>query len=59
MTASIVEIINQFPFKRILAVAPSDAAADVIVTRLAKAKSYTSKEMLRLNWWQRTIASVL
>lgn len=41
---------------RILACAPSDAAADVLCRRLAK--SMQPHQLLRLNWWQRSIASL-
>jgi superfamily I DNA and/or RNA helicase len=45
-----------FPSKKILAVCPSDAAADVILTRLAR--QFGPKIMFRLHWWQRGVASV-
>ena len=41
---------------RVLAVAPSDAAADVILLRLTAALDPT--RLFRLNWWQRGVASV-
>lgn len=41
---------------RILACAPSDAAADVMCRRLAK--FIQPHHLLRLNWWQRSIASL-
>jgi len=41
---------------RILACAPSDAAADVMCRRLAKFMQ--PHQLLRLNWWQRSIASL-
>lgn len=44
------------PNYRILACAPSDAAADVICTRLMT--KFSPDKLVRLNWWQRLIASV-
>jgi helicase MOV-10 len=41
---------------KILACAPSDAAADVLCIRLSK--HFSSLQLFRLNWWQRLIASV-
>lgn len=52
----ILEVARNNPGARILACAPSDAAADVICTRLAQ--HFTPKEMFRLNWWQRIFTSV-
>lgn len=45
-----------FPEKTILATAPSDAAADVILMRLAE--FFSPDVLFRLNWWQRSIPSV-
>lgn len=56
LVAAIEAILNEFPAKTILAVAPSDAAADVILTRLAT--RLPSGSLHRLNWWQRSLASV-
>ena len=56
LVAAIEAIIREFPSKTILAVAPSDAAADVILNRLSKL--FPPGLLLRLNWWQRTLASV-
>ena len=56
LVAAIEAILSEFPSKTILAVAPSDAAADVILNRLSKRIPIGS--LLRLNWWQRSLASV-
>jgi hypothetical protein len=56
ITAAILEMCETFPSLRILAVAPSDAAADVILSRLSKVLS--PERLFRLNWWQRSVASV-
>ena len=53
---TILKVFRESPTKRILACAPSDAAADVICERLAK--HLNPAQMLRLNWWQRISASV-
>lgn len=39
-----------------IACAPSDAAADVICERLSK--HFTTQQLFRLNWWQRTTTSI-
>jgi helicase MOV-10 len=57
VTASILEILRAFPHKRILACAPSEAAADVIALRLLEALPDRSR-MFRHNWWQRMVSSV-
>lgn len=57
VTASIIEIIRTYPHKRILACAPSEAAADVIALRLFDALT-DRKLIFRLNWWQRMVSSV-
>jgi superfamily I DNA and/or RNA helicase len=44
------------PSKKVLACAPSDAAADVICQRLTN--YFSNKQLLRLNWWQRLPDSV-
>ena len=60
-TSTIIRAIEETrrrrPELRILACAPSDAAADVIALRLVGA-GMTPAECLRLNWFQRTLASV-
>lgn len=53
---AIVRLHKAHPQKRVLACAPSDAAADVLTQRLKE--YYSPKELLRLNWWQRISASV-
>lgn len=53
---AIVRLHKKHPQKRVLACAPSDAAADVLVQRLKE--FYEPSELLRLNWWQRITASV-
>jgi len=53
---AIVKLLKKHPEKRVLACAPSDAAADVLVQRLKE--FYNPTELLRLNWWQRISASV-
>jgi hypothetical protein len=72
-TSTVIEAIHELrrrrPHCRILACAPSDAAADVICLRLANpsksacdtdlhAAPMSPSELLRLNWWQRTTLSV-
>lgn len=57
VTASILEILRTYPQKRILACAPSEAAADVIALRLFDALP-DHKRMYRHNWWQRMVSSV-
>ena len=52
----ILETLRRSPEKRVLACAPSDAAADVICKRLMPYFSET--QLCRLNWWQRSLASV-
>lgn len=48
---AIVQLLKKCPGKRVLACAPSDAAADLLCSRLS---NYFSKDVLfRLNWWQR------
>jgi helicase MOV-10 len=42
--------------RRILACAPSDAATDVMCIRLVS--SMSNEQLLRLNWYQRSVASV-
>lgn len=56
VTESILRIIGEYPEKRILVCAPSDAAADVIAIRLCK--SLGSDQLFRLNWWQRMLTSL-
>ena len=56
IVAAINSILEEYPSKTILAVAPSDAAADVILSRLAS--NMSPHTLLRLNWWQRAITSV-
>ena len=56
MIEAILRICRSLPERRILACAPSDAAADVICERLAKHLS--PLQLFRLNWWQRISASV-
>jgi hypothetical protein len=53
---TILRVMKRFPEKRILACAPSDAAADVIALRLIN--SLKPKQLHRLNWWQRLLTSV-
>jgi DNA polymerase III delta prime subunit len=53
---TILRILQRFPGKRILACAPSEAAADVMALRLIS--SLSSKCLHRLNWWQRLLTSV-
>ena len=53
---AIIELTKYYPDKKILACAPSDAAADVVCKRLAK--YFTRAELFRLNWWQRLPAAV-
>jgi helicase MOV-10 len=59
-TITLIEIIRavyqQNPSVKILACAPSEAAADVLCLRLSK--YFTSSQLFRLNWWQRLLASV-
>lgn len=50
------EVFQQNRSVKILACAPSDAAADVLCLRLAK--YFSTTQLFRLNWWQRLIASV-
>jgi helicase MOV-10 len=45
-----------YPTKRILACAPSDAAADVLALRLVD--KLPTNSLFRLNWWQRPMQSV-
>lgn len=52
-----METLKRNPNARILACAPSDAAADVMCKRLI-GKGFFPDELFRLNWWQRTVASV-
>lgn len=53
---AILRICRTQASKRILACAPSDAAADVICERLARHLS--TAQLFRLNWWQRVSASM-
>jgi helicase MOV-10 len=53
---AILRICLQYPTKRILACAPSEAAADVLCERLSR--HLNRAQLFRLNWWQRTSASV-
>lgn len=53
---AIVRLHKKHPQKHVLACAPSDAAADVLVQRLKE--FYKPSELLRHNWWQRISASV-
>jgi hypothetical protein len=53
---TILRILRKFPEKRILACAPSEAAADVLAIRLAGTLS--PSQLHRFNWWQRLLASV-
>lgn len=59
-TVTLIEIIRDVyqrsPSVKVLACAPSDAAADVLCIRLSK--YFNSLQLFRLNWWQRLIASV-
>lgn len=55
---AIVQVTHRYLKHRLLVTAPSDAAADVLCRRLAKQGVYKTSHLLRLNWWQRTIASV-
>eukprot|EP01038_Epipyxis_sp_PR26KG_P010898 gene10898-14628_t len=59
-TSTIIETIlairEKYPNKRILACAPSDAAADVICLRLIS--HFQPNQLFRLNWWQRISASL-
>jgi hypothetical protein len=54
--SSILDIKSKFSSYRILCCAPSDAACDVIALRLTK--YFPTSCLLRLNWWQRILASV-
>lgn len=56
LVASVLELHRDSPSARILITAPSDAAADVIAKRLVQ--HYSPNELFRLNWWQRTSASL-
>lgn len=56
LISSILDIKSKFPSYRILCCAPSDAACDVIALRLTK--YFPNSRLLRLNWWQRILASV-
>lgn len=56
VTEAILRICRQYPTKHILACAPSEAAADVLCDRLSR--HLTRTELFRLNWWQRTSASL-
>ena len=56
MVEAILRICRSQPVKRILACAPSDAAADVLCDRLSRTLSVT--QLFRLNWWQRVSASM-
>lgn len=51
-----MRILKEYPNKRILVCAPSDAAADVIALRLIK--EMEPSQLYRLNWWQRIYSSV-
>ncbi|CAM9860916.1 unnamed protein product, partial [Discosporangium mesarthrocarpum] len=53
---AILQILKRENEVKILACAPSDTAADVIAQRLSQYLS--PQELLRLNWWQRLVASV-
>lgn len=53
---SILRICRANPYKRLLACAPSDAAADVLCDRLSRALS--PKQLFRLCWYQRVTASL-
>ncbi|KAJ1387987.1 P-loop containing nucleoside triphosphate hydrolase protein, partial [Ochromonadaceae sp. CCMP2298] len=53
---AILRVCRLHPHKRVLACAPSDAAADVIAERLRHHLS--PQQMLRLCWWQRVAASL-
>ncbi len=53
----IIQLIQLYPNKRILACAPSEAAADVIALRLAE-KHLSTQVLHRFNWWQRLLTSV-
>jgi DNA polymerase III delta prime subunit len=59
-TSTIIEAIRRlkenYPTKRVLICAPSDAAADVVSSRLMK--YFSNGRLLRLNWWQRMPDSV-
>lgn len=59
-TSAVIESILQIsinnPSLRILACAPSDAAADVLALRLGA--HFSKAKMFRLNWWQRLLASL-
>lgn len=54
---AIVSLKQKYPNVKILACAPSDAAADVLASRLAP--FFTTKQMLRLNWFNRSPSSCL
>ena len=56
VTEAILRVCRLHPTKRILACAPSDAAADVLCERLARYLS--PQQLFRLNWWQRVSASM-
>lgn len=56
MVESILRICRANPYKRILACAPSDAAADVLCDRLSRTLS--PKQLFRLCWYQRVTASL-
>jgi helicase MOV-10 len=56
VTETILRICRDFPNHRVLACAPSDAAADVLCERLSR--HLTRSQLFRLNWWQRLSASV-
>ena len=69
LVGSLIQIIEMYPGARILATAPSDAAADVLALRLAKhfdqqalrmpaKKPLGASQMLRLNWYNRVYDSV-
>eukprot|EP01041_Mallomonas_annulata_P003250 gene3250-6431_t len=48
-------LLLRYPDISILACAPSDAAADVLLSRLVG--DFSPSDMFRLNWWQRSVAS--
>ena len=62
---AIVQVLRQNPIAKVLVCAPSDAACDVLASRLLPLLPKTNVQpptgrrmLLRINWWSRKLASL-